>query len=97
MGVLSLLLSTALLIWAVHLCLTYLKLRSIPGPFFAALSDLPRLYWTWTRKPFEKHIELHHKYGPLVQLGPNMVSVADPAAISIIYGFNYNFQKVSSL
>ncbi|MCJ1435911.1 hypothetical protein MMC27_005287 [Xylographa pallens] len=92
-GVLWLLLSTVSLVWVVQLCLTYLKLQSIPGPFFAALSDLPRLYWTWTRKQFEKHIDLHKKYGNLVRLGPNMVSVGDPAAIPIIYGFNYNFQK----
>ncbi|MCJ1384344.1 hypothetical protein MMC17_007460 [Xylographa soralifera] len=92
-GALWVLSLTAGLIWAVQLSLTYLKLRSIPGPFFAALSDLPRLYWTWTRKQFEKHIDLHEKYGVLVRLGPNMVSVGDPAAIPIIYGFNYDFQK----
>ena len=93
-GTLALVAWTAFAAYSVQLVLTYVKLQTVPGPFLAALSDLPRLYWTWTRKPFEKHIDLHKRYGKLVRLGPNMVSVGDPAEISTIYGFNYNYQKV---
>ena len=90
----SLVVWTILVILGAQLLRTYSRLQSVPGPFLAALSNLPRLYWTWTKTPFNKHIALHKKYGGLVRLGPNMVSVGDPAEISTIYGFNYNFQKV---
>ena len=86
---------TLLLVVGLQLARTYLKLRSVPGPLLASITNLPRLYWTWTRKPFEKHLSLHKKYGKLVRMGPNMVSISDPGAIPTIYGFNYDFQKVS--
>ena len=85
---------TTTVVLGVHLLRTWARLRSVPGPLWASISDLPRLYWVWTRKPFLKHVELHKKYGKLVRLGPNMVSVADPGEIKNIYGFNYDFNKV---
>ena len=39
-------------------------------------------------------IALHKKYGPLVRIGPNHVSVSDPKAINIIYGLKTGFTKV---
>ena len=85
-----------LLVSGLQLARTYVKLRSVPGPLLAGLTNVPRLYWTWTKQPFKIHLSLHQKYGKLVRLGPNMVSAADPEAIPIIYGFNYDFQKVRS-
>ena len=87
--------STIVALGVLQVFFTYFKLQHVRGPLLAALSDAPRLYWVWTKKPFEKHIELHRQYGPLVRLGPNVVSVADPDAIPTIYGFSYNFEKVS--
>ena len=80
---------TIFILSGVYLLTTCVKLRSAPGPLLSSVSDLPRLYWTLTKKQFNTHIDLHKKYGKLVRLGPNMVSVADPAAIPIIYGFTY--------
>lgn len=76
---------------------SYLKLRRIPGPFLAAWSNLPRLYWVLSRRAHEVHIALHKKYGKLVRVGPNMVSVGDPAEIHNIYGITGKFQKVRFL
>ena len=87
-GVGSLLLLTTCLLLIIHLATVWAKLRFVPGPLWASVSNFPRLYWVWTRKPFAKHIELHKKHGKLVRLGPNMVSVADPKEITTIYGFN---------
>ena len=87
---------TSLVAIALYLFLSYAKLSSIPGPILASYSDLYRLYWVWTRKQHLKHLELHKKYGKLVRLGPNMVSVGDPAEIPNIYGYNYNFNKASA-
>ncbi|PVH68975.1 cytochrome P450 [Cadophora sp. DSE1049] len=38
---------------------------------------------------------LHDKYGPIVRVGPNHVSVSDPAMIPIIYGISSKFTKTS--
>ncbi|KAF2135595.1 uncharacterized protein K452DRAFT_293104 [Aplosporella prunicola CBS 121167] len=63
----------------------YLKLRHVPGPFFAAFSNLPRVSWVLSKRAHNKHIELHEKYGDLVRFGPNMVSCSDPTQIPTIY------------
>jgi hypothetical protein len=72
------------------------KLSHVPGPFLAALSNIPRMSWVWGRRAHEIHIELHRKYGDLVRFGPNMVSIADPVEIPKIYGFTGNYKKVRS-
>ena len=40
------------------------------------------------------HISLHNKYGLLVRIGPEHVSISDPKYISTIYGINTKFYKV---
>ncbi|KAK5046573.1 hypothetical protein LTR84_007334 [Exophiala bonariae] len=69
-------------------------ISSIPGPFFAAYTDLSRFLVVWGRRPERRHVELHKRYGPLVRLGPNCVSVSDPAAIKTIYGLASGYVKV---
>ncbi|KAF2850009.1 pisatin demethylase [Plenodomus tracheiphilus IPT5] len=68
-------------------------LHRIPGPFLASLTDLWRTIDVWKRQTQRTHIELHRKYGPVVRLGPNSVSVADPQAIKIIYTLKGSFAK----
>ena len=82
------------LLWALR---SYLSLSHIPGPFFAAWTNLPRLSWVMSDRAHDIHIQLHRLYGKLVRFGPNMVSVSDPAEIPTIYGFNPVFQKVGVL
>jgi hypothetical protein len=38
--------------------------------------------------------KIHEKYGPIVRVGPNEVSVADPTMIPRIYGIGSKFTKV---
>lgn len=66
----------------------YVRFRRIPGPFIAADSDLWR--WFAMRKPAfgERMVKLHEKYGLLVRIGPNHISVSDPAAVSVVYSTN---------
>lgn len=72
----------------------YLKLRHVPGPFVAAISDLWRVMHT-LRGNTMKEYELHRKYNsPILRFGPNTVSVADPTAIKLIYGLNPVLNKV---
>ena len=39
-------------------------------------------------------VKLHHKYGSVVYVGPNVVSISDPDAIDKIYGSKTDFVKV---
>ena len=68
-------------------------LSHVPGPVLASCSDLWRLLQAWNRRPELVHIRLHQRYGPLVRIGPNAVSVSDPQAISVIYALNGGFVK----
>lgn len=73
----------------------YLKLRHVPGPLLASVSDGWRVMHT-LRGNTMKEYEIHRKYNsPILRFGPNTVSVADPAAIKVIYGLNPIFNKVS--
>jgi hypothetical protein len=69
-------------------------INSIPGPALASVTGLWRFALVTGRRPELKHIELHRKYGSIVRLGPNVVSVSDPKAIKIIYAINAGFVKV---
>lgn len=82
---LSLLLSR--LIWS------YLRLRHIPGPFIASLTDLWRLFAVWRRDAHETHLKLHAKYGDLVRIGPNCILISKPHVIQDIYGISKGFIK----
>ena len=65
----------------------------IPGPLTASVSNLWLMYHCRRGKRYFAVDEAHKKYGPLVRLQPNHVSVADPDAIPIIYGHGNGFLK----
>ena len=73
---------------------TYWRLRHIPGPFWARVTNLQRVSWVRSRRAHEIHMELHDKYGDCVRFGPNMVSDSDPAAIATVYPIRPGFPKV---
>ncbi|EXJ66251.1 uncharacterized protein A1O5_10403 [Cladophialophora psammophila CBS 110553] len=60
-------------------------LRRYPGPFLARIS------WLWSRiRNFhgcksERIHAAHERYGPIVRIGPNELSFANPAAVRDIY------------
>ena len=69
-------------------------LRSIPGPPLAGFSDLWRFLDALIAKPHKTHIDLHRKYAStVVRVGPNVVSVSNPAFIPTIYGLNSGYNK----
>ena len=72
---------------------SYIRLRHIPGPFLASLTNLPRLLWVYGNDAGNKHTVLHRKYGPLVRFGPNMLSVSSPPEIGTIYDIHGTFPK----
>lgn len=67
--------------------------RSIPGPFWARISDL--WYFQHLRGGRFEHenIRLHQEHGPIVQIGPNHFSISDAASVKMIYGPGSKFAK----
>ncbi len=61
------------------------RLRAIPGPFLARYTDAWRFRAMRSPGWSARLIALHNQHGRLVRLGPNHVSVSDPAAIPIVY------------
>ena len=72
---------------------SYMRLRHIPGPRLAALTNFLRRWWVATGEANKIHTDLHRKYGPVVRFGPNAVMISQPKAIDKIYGFKTRFQK----
>lgn len=69
-------------------------LSDIPGPVLAKYTRLWKLHSVWKGDHHLASIDLHKKHGSLVRIGPNHISVGDPDAIPIIYGFDKGFTKV---
>ncbi|KAK1570169.1 cytochrome P450 [Colletotrichum navitas] len=72
---------------------SYIRLRHIPGPPAAALTNLVRRSWVNTGNAHIIHTDLHRNYGTVVRFGPNAVMVSSPSAIEKIYSFKTRFQK----
>jgi hypothetical protein len=85
--------------WVSSLLVRYKRgLRSLPGPFLATFTNLWRLVDVARGHHHDTLIGLHQKYqSKLVRVGPNVVSVADPGAVRIIYGLKTGFTKACSL
>ncbi|TVY60871.1 Benzoate 4-monooxygenase [Lachnellula suecica] len=68
-------------------------IRNVPGPFAAKFSNLWLLLQARQGKRYLSVDEAHKKYGKLVRIQPNHVSVADESAINTIYGHGNGFLK----
>ncbi|KAJ6133407.1 Benzoate 4-monooxygenase cytochrome P450 [Penicillium samsonianum] len=69
----------------VHLGWTWWRLKHIPGPFPACITDLHRMSWVPTARAHLILQDAHRKYGEVVRIGPNMVSFSNPEAIPAVY------------
>lgn len=74
--------------------LLFSGLGHIPGPFISKFSNLWKINAAYRGEMPQRNIALHRKYGPLVRMGPNLISVDDPAALPIIYTFKPIWRKV---
>jgi len=61
-------------------------IRKYPGPFFAKFTSAWFGMICKQGHRSETVHQLHLKYGPFVRLGPNYLSIADPDALTPIYG-----------
>lgn len=85
-----------LLLPILYYLLPYLRnnaIRGIPGPKLAAFSNLWLLYQCRRGRRYLAVDEAHKKYGPVVRIQPNHISIADPEAIGVIYGHSGGWLK----
>ncbi|KAI5801281.1 cytochrome P450 [Geopyxis carbonaria] len=62
--------------------------QGIPGPRLAAFTSWYRALHVHIFRNFQTHLQaLHAKYGPVIQISPNEVSVSDPRLRGAIYSF----------
>jgi hypothetical protein len=63
-------------------------LKDVPGPWLASCSPLYRFWYAVVKGDFHNHLtNLHRRYGDVVRIAPNEVSIWDPKAVSEIYAF----------
>ncbi|KAJ6180054.1 cytochrome P450 [Penicillium mononematosum] len=84
---------SAIVVISFNIVRLWLRLRHIPGPRTAALTNLVRRSWVLTGDAHVIHTALHRKYGTVVRVGPNAVMVSQPKAIDTIYGFKNRLEK----
>ncbi|MCJ1300609.1 hypothetical protein MMC08_003406 [Hypocenomyce scalaris] len=87
---------TLLLLPFIYYLLPYIRnwaIRNIPAPFPAAFTNLWLMYQCRRGKRYLAVDNAHKKYGTLVRIQPDHVSIADPEAIPVIYGHGNGFLK----
>jgi benzoate 4-monooxygenase len=98
MGLLDVLITpyTLLLLPVLFYLLPYFRnwtIRDIPAPFPAQFTNLWLMLQCRQGKRYLMVDQAHKRYGKLVRIQPNHVSVADDKAIPIIYGHGNGFLK----
>lgn len=80
---------------ATRLVSNYFKkgLYKIPGPVHRGISSIPRVLSVYNNKSHEDDLALHQRYGKIVRLAPNLLSITDVSEISQIYGIGTKFIK----
>lgn len=68
-------------------------LSQVPGPLANSLSTLPRMLSVYRGQHHLDDLELHRRYGSIVRVAPNLVSISETAEINQIYGINTKFFK----
>ena len=93
----SLVASVAILLTVLQLWRTWWRLRHIPGPFPASITNFQRARWVTTKRAHLILQEMHERYGELVRIGPNTVAFSNPEAIPTVYTTRTGFPKVGIL
>ena len=76
---------------------TWFRLRHIPGPFPASITNFQRMGWIGTKRAHLILQEVHEKYGEVARIGPKTVSFSNPEAIPTVYPMRPGFPKVRTL
>lgn len=81
------------LFWIIPYLTSNTTIRDVPGPFFAKFSNLWLMLQARQGKRYKSVDEAHKKYGKLVRIQPDHVSIADESAINAVYGHGNGFLK----
>ncbi|KAJ6024275.1 cytochrome P450, partial [Penicillium herquei] len=83
------------LILVAHFCWNFLTspVNSFPGPWPARFTNLWRLRDNFKGRCDITQLRLHRKHGSAVRLGPNMLSLSDPALIHQVYSTKAPWMK----
>jgi benzoate 4-monooxygenase len=87
---------TAVALVALYYLVPYLakwRWHDIPAPFPAAFTSFWLFYQCRRGRRYKAVDEAHKKYGTMVRIQPNHVSIADEEAIQAIYGHGNGFLK----
>lgn len=68
-------------------------LRQYPGPWLASYTRLWKVLSTASTRTHLDHIELHKKYGPIVRIAPDELSLASPEAARTLLSAGKRFYK----
>jgi benzoate 4-monooxygenase len=74
---------------------TYKGLRNIPGPRLARFSNVWLAFGARRGKKFAWVHWAHEQYGPIVRVGYNHVSIAEPEGLHAVYAHGNGFLKES--
>jgi hypothetical protein len=66
---------------------------NIPGPILARVTKFYRIWLYFDGRGPITNYELAKKYGPVLRVGPNHVSVSNPELIPVIYDLRQKFKK----
>lgn len=72
---------------------TFKSLQNIPGPFSAKFSNIWLALQAKKGKKFAAVDAAHRKYGPIVRVGFNHVSIANERGLSTVYAHGNGFLK----
>ena len=95
--VVSLFICVALSLAVFQLWRTWWRLKHIPGPFPASITNFQRARWVTTKRAHLILQDMHEKYGEVVRIGPNTVAFSNPEAIPTVYTARTGFPKVRVL
>lgn len=68
-------------------------LKTVPGPFWAKFTEFWRTARYYRGSWHDDIIKLHEKYGPVVRIAPNEVSIVDKEALLKVYGHATGIRK----
>lgn len=69
------------------------NLRNVPGPFVAKFSNTWIALGARKGKKFAWVHWAHERYGSIVRVGHNHVSIAEPEGLQVVYGHGNGFLK----
>ena len=75
---------------------TFHQLASVPGPFLAKFSQSWRNIRYFRGVWHSEIVALHQKYGSVVRIAPNELSIVDTAALKQLYGHGTKATKVGA-